>query len=190
MNRGLLVLAAPLAALVLCACVPISTHPLSEPSAARLDRRLQGGWRVIGNDAGWVHVYFSRSAAGDGGMHIIVMEPRKDGTLAMDAYDGFATHLRGGDFLNIRYSEDGGRRRGYVFVRYRVLGNGRLEIALLDEARLKAAVADGRIYGVVEVHGSGTEVTLTAEPDALAGFLTSKDGAAVFQEPQVLERLR
>lgn len=190
MNRRLYVPAAVLAALAVAACVPISSRPLSDPAAARVDRRLEGGWRLISSSGPWVHVYFSRHAANEGMMRVIVMEPRRDGTLTVDSYTGFATHLRGGDFLNISYSEDQGRRRGYVFVRYRVLPDKRLEIALPDESRLKAAVAQGHITGAVEPRASGSEVTLTAKPRELEEFLTSKKGAAVFQAPQMLERLR
>jgi len=189
MKRSLFVSAAALAALTVSACVPISSHPLSDPATAQVDRRLEGGWRLVGSRDPWVHVYFSRRAANEGVMHVIVMEPRKDGTLAMDSYDGFATRLRGCDFLNVSYSEGKGRRRGFVFVRYRLLPGKRLEIALPDEAKLKAAVAQGHITGAVAVDASGTEVTLTAPPVALAGFLTSKEGAAVFRAPQILEHL-
>lgn len=190
MSRRLLAPGAVLVLAALCACVPISSRPLSAPEAAHLDTRLAGGWRVAANESGWTHVYFSRRTAGAGAMRIIVLEPRKDGTLAMDAYDGFATHLRGADFLNIAYSEGNGGRSGYVLVRYRLREDGRLEVALPDEGRLKAAVAAGRIRGLIEARGSGTELTLTAGPAALAEFLTSPEGEAAFQSPQLLERLR
>lgn len=190
MIRRLLVPGAVLVLTALCACVPISSRPLSAPEAAHLDRRLVGGWRVAANESAWTHVYFSRRSAGSGAMRIVVLEPRKDGTLAMDAYEGFATRLPGADFLNIAYSEGDGRRSGYVLVRYRVREDGRLEVALPDEGRLKAAVAAGRIGGLIEARGSGTELTLTATPAALAEFLLSPAGEAAFQPPQLLERLR
>lgn len=189
MSRLLSVLAPLVAVLVLPACVPISAHPLSDPAGARFDQRLAGGWRVLGSHATWAHVYFSRRVAGRGTMGIFVIEPRKDGTLAMDSYEGFVTHLPGADFLNVRYTVDGGVRSGYVLVRFSLERAERLEISLLDEKRLKAAVASGRIYGAIEVRGPHTEVTLTADSKTLGSFLASREGAALFQPPQVLERL-
>ena len=185
--RAVLALAA---ALVLSACYPpMSKYPVGG-TAAKPDPVLVGLWKGTPADTNERGVYF----------HFL---PRQDGTITLmmvqagNQPDGdwyFATlttaKLGANHFMNARLIlsngiQEGGdpavQPAGTVPVLYRIDAKGEMSAFTMDEDKVKAAIASGKIKGTVE-KGTLGDAVITADPAALDKFVQSQAGLSLFSK--------
>jgi hypothetical protein len=183
------VLLASALCLLLTACQPKSVCPLSSPETAQPDLRLIGDWRDS-NDPD--HNTFRFSVTKPHWMRVEVI-PAKPGAKA-DTYDCFTTVIENETYLNTRMLEkqdDAKIARYYQFTRYTLSPDGVLQMWMMSEDAVAAAVHAGKLRGNVEVINSSPEnkslhpdvdVTLYDSSAHLVRFIERSNIYALFSE--------
>ena len=176
-----------LAALFVAACLPVtSKNPVGTTVGFKPDPALIGLWKGHGED-GDKDGYFAflRNEQGTG-MTALLITPGKDtdewGTFDLELATLGANHLMNvhEGLKNGKPNDDEMAKENIVML-YRVGGDGKLTLALLDDKATVAAVKQGRIKGEVAPGGSD-DVRLTADPKQLDAFFATKEGATLFRE--------
>lgn len=181
------------AALLACACLPVTTKtPVGSTVGFAPDPALVGVWRGS-NDSGG-----SGDKKKDFGFVIFVKNEDDTMTAILPEDDRWTTYsvkiARLGDhtFMSVRELLQNGKAAddglaGQQFpILYAVKGN-KLTLALLDEKKTAAAIKSGVLAGTIEPGDYG-DVHITAEPTALDAFMQSPAGLAFFAPPSIVMR--
>ncbi len=125
------------AATLLAGCLAESEHPVAAADPAKSDPRLWGTWLSQQEDGYMVaHVF-----ATDGGtLHIALAEHDVEGIGKVDTYDGHATQLPSGDYLNVVVTGD---EAGYVIGKYQFDGTDNA-VGVVSAERRAGRGGDGR----------------------------------------------
>ena len=178
------------AALLACACLPVTTKtPVGSTVGFAPDPALVGVWRGSGD---------SGDKKKDFGFIVFVKNEDDTMTAILPEDDRWTTYSvkisRLGDhtFMNVRELLQNGKAAddglaGQQFpILYSVKGN-KLTFALLDEKRTAAAIKSGAIAGTIEPGDYG-DVHITAEATVLDAFMQSPAGLALFAPPSIVMR--
>lgn len=188
-------LAASLALLIgiapaLGGCPVVSDQPLAPADQAKEDAALYGLWHARDNeDSAWFHIYRPTEAAA-GVIEVIIVSEDDDGAGDMERYRGHLSEVDGLRFANVQGPVTGDAPDGpYYLVNYRIAGDGGLELRLLEEATVEAAIAADRLAGERTAEGAPTD-HMTDTPERLRAFIASADRTALFEDPIRLEPVR
>ena len=180
--RHLLAGLALAAATLLAGCLAESEHPVAAADPAKSDPRLWGSWLSVQEDGYMVaHVF----ATEGGTVHIALAEHDVEGIGKVDSYDGHATQLPSGDYLNVVVTGD---EAGYVIGKYQFDGTDKLSVWFPENDVLVAAVTDGKLAGTTKDEGGVIDVRITASPEQWQAFL-AKAPANFFGEPTSFTRI-
>jgi hypothetical protein len=166
----------------LAGCLPTAKNPLSDPSEALVDMRLDGLWYgKSGDDTIFLHFVAGKSNT----MDLVEVDHEKTGDAHTSIYTMFPTVIDGVRYLNIR--EKGAGEKPYYFARYALSKAGTLSIWLMSESPVAKAVNDGKLTGNINVkeHADGTSernIALTGSTEALAAFVHKSDPDVLFAE--------
>jgi hypothetical protein len=180
------------AALMLAACIPVTTKsPVGTTAGFKPDPAIYGMWEGAPED-GKGEAFIAIIPDSDGEATAIFTDvpvPVKSGDWATYAVQ--TTALGEYRYINARaILSDGrpaeGREATSSFpILYRMTGDNTLKLYLVDEDAAKAAVTAGKIAGKIE-GGNFGDVMLTASPAALDAFFSSDAGRALFTKPLVV----
>lgn len=179
--------------LLLTSCVTDSLNPLSSPDTAHADSRLLGDWFDKDQDTHfsvtkgpWMHVVITtKQAAPNGRPSMIDLKP--------EAYDFFPTVIGKDTFLNVQMigkDDQGHPTKSYAFLRYSISSDHVLQMWMMSEDLLAAAIRAGKLKGVVKPTGfiSGqaahvdVDVTLLDTTANIVKFIQSMDVTELFSE--------
>lgn len=175
-------LLAAAAVLGLAGCLPTSTNPLSSPTDAIADNRLDGVWYgKSGEDTVFLHF-----VPDEQGMTDIAEVDHEQGKGAHSTiYTMFPTVIDGQHYMNIREKKANGTS-DYYFARYTLSDTGTLTLWLMGEKAVTKAIKADKLAGKVKASGEGaaqtTDVTITASSEALVAFVRKSDPATLFSE--------
>ncbi|MBI3677123.1 MAG: hypothetical protein HY243_10980 [Proteobacteria bacterium] len=175
--------------LLVAACLPVtSTSPVGSTAGLKSDPALFGIWKGkpkgADNNSYFVFLPPKGDAQDDmGGVLIFSLDPNDSGLMTMSIQTSELGNLH---FMNARMvSEDAKpsddpESKNTFPVLYE-FSHGKLTLYLIDEDAVKAAIAAGKIEGMIEP-GTYGDVVITASPEKLDAFMQSKDGRALFRE--------
>ena len=176
------------------ACLPVTTSSPISPAVSKPDSVLTGMWKgKVGETRAMSYLTFFPQS--DGALKVVMLMPpaaNEDGGWMV--FHARSVTLGPYRYLDARQIDDGGKppdaRLAHVPVLYDVSGEGVLVLYLIDEAAAREAIQKGEIPGMIE-RGEYGDVTITADPAALAAFLRSDTGRALFKKPfAMLERVK
>jgi hypothetical protein len=170
------------AAVLLSGCLAESEHPVAAADPAKSDPRLWGSWLMEQEDGYSIaHVF----ATEGGKLQIVWVDHEVEGIGKVDTYDGHATQLPSGDYLNVVVTGD---EAGYVIGKYQFDGTDQLSVWFPENDVLVAAVKDGKLAGTTRDEGGAVDVRITASPEQWQAFL-AKAPAGFFGEPTRFKRI-
>ena len=189
--RALRFAAAAIAALLVSACLPVTTKtPVGATVGFLPDPALVGVWRGSSNSGEKSDVGFIVFVKNDDGTMTAIM-PEDD---RWTAYGVRTATLGGHTFMNVRTLLENGKAAddelaGQQFpILYSVKGK-KLTLALLDEKKTAAAIKSGAIAGAVEPGDNG-DVHISADATSLDTFMQSPAGLALFSsQPIVMKKV-
>jgi len=173
---------AALAAVWLAGCLPESEHPIAPVDPAKNDARLWGSWMSVQEDGYMVVHIFATDA---GGLQFAVAEHDVEGIGKIDTYDGYATRLPSGDYLNVMVT---GSETGYVIGKYEVKDKDHMSVMFPESAALEQAVKDKKLPGTITDEGGVPDVRITATPEQWQAFLAQVP-QTFYGEPTEMERV-
>jgi hypothetical protein len=183
MNRYL-VLGLPIC-LLLTSCVTDSQNPLSSPETAQADQRLLGDWSDK-KDPGTGRVSMTNAAPW------MQVESIDDKTGQKTDYDFFPTVISGTSFLNVQGAvadSDGHPSKNYVFLRYTISSGDVLQMWMISQDAVIAAVRAGKLKGIVHQdrispHNGDADhdVTLLDTSANLVKFIRNSNVHALFND--------
>jgi hypothetical protein len=178
---GLVLLLA--AGLGLAGCPIESDEPLGPSAEANEDPAIYGLWFAKENDApAWFHIYRPKGAA-PGAVEVVLVSLESDGAGEAERYVGHLTRLGELDFANVRGPLEGDAATGpYYLVNYRIAADGTLELRLLKEATVEAAIAAKTLAGETTDDGKPTD-HVTDSAEGLRAFVAATDPALLFEAP-------
>ena len=176
--------------LALAGCPVESDQPLSPADQAKEDPALYGLWYAKENDEpAWFHVYRPTEAAA-GTIEVLIVSQGADGVGDAERYRGHLSDLDGLHFANVQGPLTGDAAGGsYYLVNYRIAADGALELRLLKEATVEAAIAADRLAGERTAEGKPTD-HVTDTPERLRAFVAATDPTSLFEDPIRLEPVR
>lgn len=180
-------LAAIYALFLAAACYPVTTtNPVGTSTGFSADPALAGLWRAeMAHSAGEI-VYFHFLPMQDGSFKVVIVSGGEKLGGEWSVARVSAANMGEHHFLNAELVFSNGNResdsaRGTVPLLYRMEADGRVNLYLMSEDAVKAAIQTGAIAGTIEPGDLG-DVSVTADPDDLDRFLTSAEGAGLFTE--------
>lgn len=180
------------AGLALAGCPVESDQPLAPADQATEDPALYGVWYAENEESeepAWFHIYRPTEAPA-GTIEVLIVSQGADGVGDAERYQGHLTELYGRRFASIRGPVAGEAASGpYYLVNYRIGGDGALEIRLLKEATVEAAIAANRLAGERTAEGAATD-HLTDTSERIRAFIAETDEADLFEDPLRLEPVR
>jgi hypothetical protein len=181
--RVLRLAAAVSAALLTCACLPVTTKtPIGSTAGFKPDPALYGVWRDQNREKD-NEGFISFLKDGQDGMTAVLVSPSSDGG-DWQVFQVKTATLGGRTFMNAREIQAHGKAAddelaGHdIPVLYRVRGRT-LTLILLDEKKTAAAIRAGAITGTIDP-GEYGDVHITADAAALDKFIESDAGIALF----------
>ena len=137
-----------LCSFLLCSCFE-SSNPLSDPSEAKVDERLEGVWVLKGDKGERLYLHFTRGGK-DPFMSIVSIQDDivYEGGIDPDIF--FPTHLETGSYLNIQewLPEKNKFSDYYKFYKYEVIGRNTLRLWMFaNRSSVIDAVEDGSLRG-------------------------------------------
>jgi hypothetical protein len=181
------------AALALAGCLPVTTtSPVGSTTGFRPDPALYGMWEGTAQNPDEHEVaYIAFLPGGDDGnataIFVSTPVPVKSGDWA--SYAVKITALGPYHFLDAHAlitdgkPAEGSEAQNFPLL-YEMDAAGTLTLYLIDEDAAKAAVKAGKIAGQVQ-SGNYDDVTLTASPQKLDAFFSSRAGRALFTKPLI-----
>jgi hypothetical protein len=165
-------------------CLPESRNPVTPVEAAVADDRLIGLWSARVEDENlFLHVL----KADHNKLDILVVSHHRDGSGAIDHYQGHVSALGDRRFVNLQPVEDStvddsNPDLSFLIVGYELAGPDRLVARFLAEQPLVDGIASGALSGEVTDEGEalGRNIILTSDSQDLAKYLTAGDSAAIF----------
>lgn len=165
---------AALALVALAACVVESTHPLSPPNKAALDKALLGAWVSEERDGDRLKAQFEVKSGG-----VMTITLTGDAKEKQMVFEGHVTRLGALGLLNVRELEDG-QASEWMFFRYVVTGDT-LEVWELREEVVGRAIEKGALKGTRKTDQYSSTVRLTDTPEALTGFIKKQKPDELFK---------
>jgi hypothetical protein len=167
----------------LAGCPIESDEPLGPAEQAAEDPAIYGLWFAKENDApAWFHIYRPKGAA-PGAVEVTIVSLESDGVGESERYLGHLTRVGEFDFANMRGPLEGDAATGpYYLVNYRLAADGTLELRLLKEATVEAAIAAKTLAGETTADGKPTD-HVTDNADRLRAFVAATDPALLFEAP-------
>jgi hypothetical protein len=194
--RRFLTLFALLGAVVLSACLPVTSRvPAGTTVGFKVDPNLLGTWKAQNADRkengnGPAYLHFLRGE--NGTMTALLVFPmEKDGSGQWGAYTVRAAQLAANHVLNAIEVSTNGKASDSPMSQASILllarndGRGHELLYLMDEQAAAAAIESGEIAGDVE-QGSSGDVHITADAAALDKFMATPKAAALFKEPLLI----
>ena len=185
--RTLRFAAAAIAALLVSACLPVTTKtPVGATVGFAPDPALVGVWRGSSNSGEKSDIGFIVLVKNDDGTMTAIL-PEDD---RWSTYSVRAATLGGHTFMNVRGLLENGKAAddelaGQQFpILYSAKGN-KLSLALLDEKKVAAAIKSGAIAGTIEPGDYG-DVHITADATSLDKFMQSDAGIALFSSKLIV----
>jgi hypothetical protein len=181
------------AAFNLAGCLPVSVNPIQGTATSSADPQLAGSWQGRLGDAGTEPSYIHILPQVDGTFTILTVH-QEAGTSEWSQYSATSAEVNGTTYLNLRLvvsngkTEDSNFSRFFTLVRY-VVTDSKLDVFLIDEGKIAAAIERGEIKGEVKHEQFGSDVKITAESAELDAFLAKSDPKALFAE-QIAEVTR
>ena len=173
---------AALALLILGGCLPESENPVGPADPAKTDARLWGSWLAEEEDGFSIaHVF----ALEEGRLQIAFAEHDVEGVGTIQTYEGHATHLPSGDYLNALVT---GEESGYVIGKYEFAGTDQVSIAFVSSQVLEQAIKDGKLKGTITPETGGNDVRITATSEEWQAYLASAP-SGLFGEPSSFNRV-
>jgi len=174
----------------LAGCPVESDQPLGPTGQAKEDPALYGVWYATNNDSpAWFHIYRPTEAAA-GTIEVVIVSQDADGGGDTEFYRGHLSDLDGLHFANVQGPVTGDAASGsYYLVNYRIAADGALELRLLKEATVEAAIAADRLTGERTAEGKPTD-HVTDTPEQLRAFIAATDQTSLFEDPIRLEPIR
>ncbi len=178
---------AALAVLLLsAACVPVSTHPLSDPKTARLIPGLAGAWRaIIEGEQAILHVLPRNDRLAE--LLVVSLRDARD-TARGDwmAFTLFPSRIGGDDYANLRFVGQSGEGEpdlpeGYIFARFRLAADDTLDIWTMRAEAAREAI-EGGLQGEVKEAKWVDEIRFTASTAILRAYLEKHGPVALFKE--------
>jgi hypothetical protein len=173
-------------ALSLAACLPVATNPIQGTATTTADPRLAGTWQGRFGDAGEEPVYLHILPQVDGTLTILTVQQGPNNS-EWGQYSATSAEVADTTYLNVRLVatngkiEDSNFSRFFTLVRY-VVSDTKLDVFLIDEQKIAAAIESGQIKGEVKREQFGSDVTITAESAEIDAFLAKSDPKALFAE--------
>lgn len=170
-----------LVALALASCSPPeSSNPLSDPAAAKADKRLDGIFTGrLGDTDGMLRLVPKTGPYFD---LVLVVDDSPKGAVVL-TYEAFPTALAGKSYLNLRrktftdtYAEKYELSATYIFVKYEVDKAGAVKLWTMDDDLVEDAVEAGTLKGT-----RGDPVQLSASTEELAAFVSAADTDKLFR---------
>ena len=181
-----------------------STHPLSSPEKAVIDKNLEGLWRSVkaatsDDEFGYVHIGHPGEKSSNQRQQYAVVIGNKNGELEKPGeYYFFPSTIGNHRYLNLvdckgdseRCSKS--RDRGmntelvekYFLIRYEIKGND-LTLTPMDKDAIKQAIESGKVKGKVEMG----DPSFLDSTEHLASFFKDH-GDALFSKPGNAIRLK
>lgn len=178
--------------LFLTSCVVTSDNPLSSPEAAKPDPKLIGDWfqkkdqetfHFTETHGGWMHVVITPKPVDKAG-NMINRKPEE--------YDFFPTTIGDNTFLNVVLigKDDKDRpTKGYVFLRYTIEHDHVLQMWMISQDEVAAAVRAGNLKGVVQEDKEPIMVGHPPHPDVDVALQSSSSHIVKFIESSDLKKL-
>jgi len=166
-------------------CVPVSEHPLTDPSSGEKDPGLMGDWfHREGTEVIFLHVGFVKEP---GLLRLVMIEYERQGVLKDSEWAGHVSRLDTNRYLNLRPVRPEPDTPGYLIVKYRIEGD-RLCISLACEKAFEDAIHAGHLRGAVKKEKLSSTVRITEKPEGLRRFVREND-RRLFPEEACLSRL-
>ncbi len=168
----------------LAACLPESTHPISDPAAAEPDKRLTGMWYGGPPNELSDHYFASFLPQDDNSTDIFTISFDDDG----GEWIRFSmTPSTVGDhtYMNILYrdqSDDEDFFENYLLCYYFIDDEGRLQIWSFSNEVISEAIENG-LPGTVKEGSWVSDIEITASSEELHAFLLAQDPKVLFTEP-------
>ena len=165
-------------ALALGGCMVETDTFLSERGAEPPDDRLLGAWSLVEGEQTALGVMLVR-AEDDGTLGLLSVEVREDYDSGEQSVDwnlarAWTTRVGGDGYMNLDL--DGEK----MILAYGVNNDGNVRIGVLDEARIRAAIEEGRLEGTVAEGTFLDTVRVTASRQAFVQFLETEGGHVLF----------
>ena len=180
-----------LAALLLAACLPVTTdHPVGSTVGFKPDPALIGMWKGHGDSKDDKNGYFAFLRNDDGSMTAMLVTFETDAD-QWNVYEADVATLGANHIMSVRLKSEDGKpaneedARQIIPIRYDIGKDGKLTLSLLDDKATTAAIKAGRIKGTVH-EGSEDDGHITADPKELDAFFATKEGAALFSAKLVV----
>jgi len=180
-----------LAALLLAACLPVTTdHPVGSTVGFKPDPALIGLWKGRGDSKDDKDGYFAFLRNEDGSMTAMLVTFESDGD-QWNVYEADVATLGTNHIMSVRLKSEDGKpaneedARQIIPIRYDIGKDGKLTLSLLDDKATTAAIKAGRIKGTAR-EGSEDDCHITADPKELDAFFATKEGAALFSAKLVV----
>lgn len=175
-------------AVSLSACIPDSTHPLSDPETAEIDRALVGGWVGEMEDG---LLYFHILGNSDGSYEVIGVSQEPDSDVGIEGgwsvFSAFTSEIKRTKYLNIQTTVDGDdptevldEDAPYILMRYDVRRGKELKLWMLSVETASTAIEEG-LAGEVQ-DGWISSARFTASTDELAEFVGKSNPKKLFPE--------
>ena len=191
------------AAAALGACMPVSHHPLSDPSKSKADPLIIGQWHYQneGKDI-LIRIGASPSAKCPGCMRAVSEEKGEGGKTETLCADFFPTPIGGKRFFNVPLSGEKmdfkscGQEKpwaGYLFFQYEITGGKRLTLNPINYPELMTGVRKGELEGEWKQHSGGSKTlqVLTSPGEKLRKYIQKNSAKFVIpaEEEQYLEKM-
>ena len=194
---------AALAAMALGACMPVSRHPLSDPSKSKADPLITGQWQYKneGKDI-LIRIGASPSAKCPGCMRAITEERGEGGETETLCADFFLTPIGEKRLVNVPLSGEKmdfkscGQDKpwiGYLFFQYELAGEKKLALSPINYPELMTGVRNGELQGEWKQHSGGSKTlqVLTSPGEKLRKYIQKNSAkfAIPAEEKQYLEKV-
>jgi hypothetical protein len=163
---------------------PKSHHPLTDPSKAKVDARLNGLWSEVrerGGDGMMLHFF----PKGDTGWDIVLVGSDGEKGVGLMVFDAFPSSIGGQRYFNLRvktfrgvYAEHAVVSSDYMFAKYALGKGGALTLWIMDADPVEVAIKAGNLQGV----GEGTKTMILDTSEEIAKFVQAADSAKLFRQ--------
>lgn len=176
-------------ALALAACWPVSINPIKGTATTTADPRIAGGWsgRFGDPDEGDETTFIHFLVKDDGGFTALTLKHGDKEDSGWAAYTITTSEVAKTNYMNVRVVSSDGKiedtnfSRFFTFARYEV-SDTTLDIFVIDEDKLIAAIDAGKLKGEVERREFTKDVKITAESAEIDAFLAASDPKSLFSE--------
>ncbi len=168
----------------LAACLPESTHPISDPATAEVDQRLAGMW-FGGPPNEPSDLYFASFLPQDDNTTDILTLSFEEGGGEWIRFSMTPSTVGDHTYMNILYrdqSDDDDFFENYLLCYYFFDEEGRLQIWSFSNERISEAIENG-LPGTVKKGSWVDDIKITASSEELQAFLLSQDPKELFTEP-------